>query len=553
MAGAPTVGWELSSSDDEAAEPAKAKSTGALDALHDVGLSPGDSSDSSACWGASVDTPPDPLPHSVPMVPMDLVGTPDDRFVAAQLPSPSDARHQDVASMTFDPATSPRPAPIAKATRAESDFADFSGEFTGSAGSGYSRLTPLRGASEDGLGGSASKKSSKSNASNAVSRLKKGWKAAKRASAKGTAQAGKALSTHLDGYLKGPPPPSRQPSAQMSADREEWLTSILPTWPKKARAARTRQLLFRGVPSSVRGAVWRAALGNPLGVSAELFDILKEKGRAGRAQYMRGRAALAGADGDVGGAGGQAEDLMEHERSAHKAILLDLPRTFPGLAFFHADGSQYETALRDMLEAFVYLRPDVGYSQGMSFLGAVLLLFMEPVDAFACFVTMLLYKSCFLQFFRIQMPDVRVYLDVHDRLLLEEMPALHAHFRAQRVEADIYMINWVMSLYCRAVPLDLVSRIWDIYVVDGDVAIFRSALGILKKLQPQLMEMGFEEIAAMLSHPLPAKDMNEDAVMQSIRSVRCVTDKNFKSIFRECERIHHEKGAEPEASASCEK
>lgn len=548
MAGAPTVAWELSSSDDGAPERLKAKSTGALDGLHDVGISPGDSSDSSAGWGASVGSPPDQLPAPLPM---DVVANA--RFEASS--PPSSARHQDVASMTFDPLTSPSAKPVAPVDRTDCDFADssaadFSGELTGSVGSGYARLTPVRGGSDDGLDRSASKKSSKSNASNAVSRLKKGWKAAKRASAKGTASAGKALSTFADGYVMGGPPPSRQPSAQISADREEWLVSILPTWPKKARAARTRQLLFRGVPSSVRGAVWRAALGNPLGVSSELFDILKEKGRAGRAQYMRGRAALAGADGDVGGAGGQAEDLMEHERSAHKAILLDLPRTFPGLVFFHAEGSQYETALRDMLEAFVYLRPDVGYSQGMSFLGAVLLLFMEPVDAFTCFVTMLLYKSCFLQFFRIQMPDVRIYLDVHDRLLLEEMPALHAHFRAQKVEADIYMINWVMSLYCRAVPLDLVSRIWDIYVVDGDVAIFRTALGILKKLQPQLMEMGFEEIAAMLSHPLPPKDMDENAVMQSIRSVKCVTDANFKSVCRECERAHQVKGCESETSVA---
>lgn len=377
---------------------------------------------------------------------------------------------------------------------------------------------------------SSSPSKSKSSRALVTSRLKKGFKAVKRAGAKSTASAGKSLSTVWKTHGGGTNV-SRQHSAQASADREEWLTTIIPAWKKRRRSARTRTLLFRGVPASVRGLVWRTALGNPLNVSVELFEVLKERAMDGRAEYARTRGL------DEAGIMPSRENgvtMLDHQRSAHKAILLDLPRTFPGLAFFHADGSTYEDALRDILEAFVYLRPDVGYSQGMSFLGAVLLLFMEPPDAFACFVNMLLYKSCFLQFFRIQMPDVRIYLNVHQRLLAEELPALHAHFVHYAIEADIYMINWVMSLYCHALPLDMVSRIWDIYVCDGDVAIFRAALGILKLLQSRLLQMNFEEIAYLLSH-LPVDEINDDELMRTIRSVRVVSKKHFKELFRECQ------------------
>ena len=37
----------------------------------------------------------------------------------------------------------------------------------------------------------------------------------------------------------------------------------------------------------------------------------------------------------------------------------DLPRTFINLAFFH-NGGPLETQLRDVLEAYVFYRPDVG-------------------------------------------------------------------------------------------------------------------------------------------------------------------------------------------------
>jgi hypothetical protein len=394
----------------------------------------------------------------------------------------------------------------------------------------------------------------------ASSRLKKGWRAVKRSSQKSTASAvkttasasrrvsslssayWKVASASAAGSTRGSGLPMTPEERTVWEERQselcsEWANSILPSWKKKRSSARVRGLAFRGIPPGVRGRVWLVALGNPLNITPELFHVLRDRAYDGRIEFLRSRDALDKADGDVGGHGGRAEPMLKEERSAHKAIMLDLPRTFPELAFFHADGSQYEDALREVLEAFMYLRPDIGYSQGMSFLAAVLLLYLdETVDAFACFANMLLHKSCFLHFFSMKMPEVRIYLSMHDRFMREEMPALHGHLLKHGVDPDLYMINWVMSLYCGALPLDLVSRIWDIYMLDGDVAVFRAALGILKVLMPRLMTMGFEDIAYLLSH-LP-QDMEADVLLHAIRGVRTVTRQRFKECFRSCSQKH---------------
>lgn len=362
-----------------------------------------------------------------------------------------------------------------------------------------------------------------------MSSLKKRWRGVKKASVRSTAY----FSTTRDTESK---------EDRHSRLGDEWVNAIIPFWRKKRKTARVRTLVFRGIPASVRGKVWCCAIGNPLNISEELFVVLKDRAVKGREEYLRLRDTVALADGDVGGHGGRAEAMMESERSAHKAISLDLPRTFPELSFFHAEGSHYEHALRDILEAFLYLKPDVGYSQGMSFVAAVLLLYMDPYDAFACFANMLLYKSCFLHFFRIKMPEVKCYLMVHDRLLAEDMPTLHAHFEEHGIEANLYMINWVMSLYCRALPLDLVTRIWDLYVLDGDIAIFRAALGILRMFMPKLLKMKFEEMAYFLSH-IPADEIEPDVLLQSIRSVRVVTRKRFCDLFKECQMAVEKCGA----------
>lgn len=408
-----------------------------------------------------------------------------------------------------------------------------------------------------------------------------------------------------------------------------WQTEILSTWPKRRASRRVRDLVFQGVPSSVRGRVWPLALGNSLDISAQLFNILKEQAASGREEYLRSRdasnlAAVSDAatdakglsigsavppavgpnggmevgdtpcDGDnvrpvvttipgvsptstpavptSGGAPPTAgepmlvsrlevpdqslvnndelsrsrprsspspsntETLLSRERSAHKAIMLDLPRTFPDLAFFHQPGSAFEGSLREILEAFAYLRPDIGYSQGMSFLGAVLLLYLDTPDAFACFVNML-HQSCFLHFFRMKMPEVRLYMRVHERLLGEALPELAAHLRKEQVEPEMYLVNWVMALYLRALPLEHATRIWDAYMLDGDVVIFRAALGILKLLSPRLLSMPFEDCAYLLSH-LPADEIDPDMLMDSVRSVTNCTRTHFAEVFRSCEEEH---------------
>ncbi|KAI0567435.1 Rab-GTPase-TBC [Gracilaria domingensis] len=384
----------------------------------------------------------------------------------------------------------------------------------------------------DHLADTVSSKRRQTSSSTMLTSLKKRWKGVKKASVKSTTNAGKSISSAFSRS-----DPNETPEDRHGRLTDEWLNSILPSWRKKRQTARVRSLVFKGIPSTVRGRVWQCAIGNPLSISEELFDVLKERASTGRRDFLRRREAVANADGDVGGVGGLAEPMLESERSAHKAIMLDLPRTFPELSFFHAQGSHYEFALRDVLEAFLYLKPEVGYSQGMSFLAAVLLLYMDPFEAFSCFCNMLLHKSCFLHFFRIKMPEVRFYLAVHDKLLNEEMPALYSHFKNHGINSDLYMINWIMSLYCRALPLDLVTRIWDIYVLDGDVAIFRAALGLLRLFMSRLLKMKFEELAYFLSH-IPGEEIDANALIHAIRSVRIVTKKKFRDLFKECQAEH---------------
>ena len=56
--------------------------------------------------------------------------------------------------------------------------------------------------------------------------------------------------------------------------------------------------------------------------------------------------------------------------------------------FFH-DGGPMHTGLERVLMCYVCYRPDVGYVQGMSYLVATLLLYMDEFEAFKCMANLL--------------------------------------------------------------------------------------------------------------------------------------------------------------------
>eukprot|EP00756_Hemistasia_phaeocysticola_P049238 Hpha_TRINITY_DN23686_c0_g1::TRINITY_DN23686_c0_g1_i1::g.57536::m.57536 len=243
--------------------------------------------------------------------------------------------------------------------------------------------------------------------------------------------------------------------------------------PKSARELAKAE----GVPSRMRPDVWERATGNSLCITPELYDICLRRGE---------------------GAG----------------IELDLGRTFPCFQFFREGATR--SALQGVLEAYAGFRPDVGYVQGMAYVAAVLLLFLEPVPAFSALAN-LIHSTHLLDFYRLS-PRVAFHIAVFDLALCDTLPELHAHLEANGLQPRLYVLNWFMTMYARSLPLEVTCRIWDVFLLD-DTWVYRAAVGILSYFQSELLQGGFEEGFALLSR-LPEGITDEGAILKSILTVK---------------------------------
>lgn len=374
----------------------------------------------------------------------------------------------------------------------------------------------------------------------------------------------------VDSSLVSPPSVlSKQKALKLKTDEENkkiWQKDIFSTWPKSKGTKKLQKVCWDGIPSLVRGEAWKLMIGNSQNATVSLFHINAEraaKQRDERKLYLatvtpmidinpvqvvkedpvtaeqviqreretkQAQIAMQEAtfSSTIGGFYGQ---MKEYHSNIDTLTLIekDLHRTMPELNLFGLEGPMGES-LRRVLEAFVVYRPDVGYVQGMSYLGAILLLNLDPESAFITFVN-ILSNDNLVSFYRLDEAGLVSYMNAFDELFKEELPALHAHFDKLGITADLYVYEWFSTVFARSFPLDVAHRIWDNFFCNGQIFLFRAALGYLKMNNDAFLSQGGLPMEIVL--PLlccPPKDLREENFFQSIEKIK-ITEKQFAMAF----------------------
>ncbi|NWU91883.1 TBC12 protein, partial [Upupa epops] len=298
-----------------------------------------------------------------------------------------------------------------------------------------------------------------------------------------------------------------------------WVNEILPNWEGMRATRRVRELWWQGLPPSVRGKVWSLAVGNELNITPELYKIFLSRAKERWKSFSETNS-----ENDVEDAGASVAD----REASLELIKLDISRTFPSLYIFQK-GGPYHDLLHSVLGAYTCYRPDVGYVQGMSFIAAVLILNLEEADAFIAFAN-LLNKPCQLAFFRVDHSMMLKYFAAFEVFFEENLPKLFLHFKSYSLTPDIYLIDWIFTLYSKSLPLDLACRVWDVFCRDGEEFLFRTGLGILRLYEDILLQMDFIHIAQFLTK-LP-EDITSEKLFSCIAAIQMQnSNKKWAQVF----------------------
>lgn len=90
-------------------------------------------------------------------------------------------------------------------------------------------------------------------------------------------------------------------------------------------------------------------------------------------------------------------------------------------------------------------------------------------------------------------PLVQLYCEVFWVLLEKKMPKVYAILRKNYITDDLWLFQWFISLFLYNFPLEFVKKVWDFIVCKKEMGVVLIALGIIKSLKKELVEIQFQD------------------------------------------------------------
>ncbi|XP_008583197.1 PREDICTED: TBC1 domain family member 9B isoform X1 [Galeopterus variegatus] len=224
------------------------------------------------------------------------------------------------------------------------------------------------------------------------------------------------------------------------------------------RTAKTRELVLKGIPESLRGELWLLFSGawNEMVTHPGYYAELVEK--------SIGKYSLA---------------TEEIER--------DLHRSMPEHPAFQNELGI--AALRRVLTAYAFRNPTIGYCQAMNIVTSVLLLYGSEEEAFWLLVA--LCERMLPDYYNTRVVGALVDQGIFEELTRDFLPQLSEKMQDLGVISSI-SLSWFLTLFLSVMPFESAVVIVDCFFYEGIKVILQVALAVLDANMEQLLSCSDE-------------------------------------------------------------
>ncbi|KAI1261830.1 hypothetical protein F5Y18DRAFT_193756 [Xylariaceae sp. FL1019] len=286
-----------------------------------------------------------------------------------------------------------------------------------------------------------------------------------------------------------------------------WEEDILNRWDAAIQEQRTRELWWGGVAPRSRGEVWIRAIGNNLGLTEKSYQAALSRACEVEESAKNGKLT--------------PED--ERRLTWFSKIQTDVEqRTWLDLKLFQA-GAPLHQHVVDVLRAYAMYRSDIGYISGCDAIAALLLLNIDtPASAFIALANVL-NRPLPLSFYSDDPGAQSQVLERVHKRLSRRSPRLHEHLEKPSVGSnfDLRLNDILTTMFTRHLNLDDCTRLWDIYVFEGDKILLVAAVALLLEKEMALLSAESEaEVKDIVeAAPQPALQDTDGVFISRVKEV----------------------------------
>ena len=143
--------------------------------------------------------------------------------------------------------------------------------------------------------------------------------------------------------------------------------------------------------------------------------------------------------------------------------------------------------LDDILMALAFIRPEIGYCQGMNFIAGALINLIENEEKcfwiFLCFIDNIELNLLFLK----NMPDYSIRVFQLNYYINYYFPNLEYHLKKKQINPDIFFSKWILTIFSNYLPFNVLYKVWNIFIIDKWKAIFKISMILLDLMKDKLI------------------------------------------------------------------
>ncbi|KAI7943664.1 hypothetical protein MJO28_011192 [Puccinia striiformis f. sp. tritici] len=219
------------------------------------------------------------------------------------------------------------------------------------------------------------------------------------------------------------------------------------------------RLVQVGLPNKLRGEIWEIATGS-------VYLRMKQAGEYNRILN------------DI-------ELNKKHKLNfSLDEIEKDLNRSLPEYPAYQNDNQGIQN-LRNVLSAYAWKNPRLGYCQAMNIVVAALLIYASEEQCF--YILSILCDQILPSYYTPTMAGTILDQKVFEYLVETTLPILSQHFKSKEIQLSLASLPWFLSLYLASMPLVFAFRVVDCVLLFGPRVLFQIGLAILKINGPALL------------------------------------------------------------------
>ena len=234
---------------------------------------------------------------------------------------------------------------------------------------------------------------------------------------------------------------------------------------------------------------WNFMLNNFKEFQTNKYHKLKSRTRKGIPDSLRGYVwqKISGADEYY--VKNLYQDLEKEpmDTNIEEIIIRDLDRTFPNCCFYKDKYGNGQRKLLKVLSNYSKYNKNVGYIQGMGFICALLLTYMDEESSFFMLHT-LIRKYQLEGIYLPGLEELKKKFYVLLNLEKKFIPKCYKIFVRDDISPRMYASEWFITLFARNLDFNILVRIFDTFLLEGFKVIYRFSLAFIKLKEEELIE-----------------------------------------------------------------